>query len=124
MECTKTSRKTVVFPVTEVVPENEFFDFDAKYKGQVQEITPARISEELTTKVQKLTAHIYDILNCKGIVRIDYIISEGDVINLLEVNTTPGMTATSFIPQQVKAAGLDISDVMTEIIENELQNHN
>ena len=117
----KTSEKAVVFPVTEVVPENEFFDFDAKYKGQVQEITPARISNELTTRVQNLTAQIYDILNCKGIVRIDYIISGGDIINLLEVNTTPGMTATSFIPQQVKAAGLDIKDVMTEIIENEFQ---
>jgi len=116
----KTKQKTVVLPVTEVVPENEFFDFDAKYKGQVQEITPARISDELTERVQKLTSAIYDILACKGIVRIDYIISAGDVINLLEVNTTPGMTATSFIPQQVKAAGLDIKDVMTEIIENEL----
>lgn len=116
----KTKQKTVVFPITEVVPENEFFDFDAKYKGQVQEITPARISETLTARVQKLTAAIYDILGCKGIVRIDYIISEGDVINLLEVNTTPGMTTTSFIPQQVRAAGLDIKDVMTDIIENEL----
>jgi len=116
----KTKQKTVVLPVTEVVPENEFFDFDAKYKGQVQEITPARISDELTERVQKLTSAIYDILACKGIVRIDYIISDGDIINLLEVNTTPGMTATSFIPQQVKAAGLDIKDVMTEIIENEL----
>lgn len=116
----KTKLKTVVLPVTEVVPENEFFDFDAKYKGQVQEITPARISDELTERVQKLTSAIYDILACKGIVRIDYIISAGDVINLLEVNTTPGMTTTSFIPQQVKAAGLDIKDVMTEIIENEL----
>ena len=116
----KTKEKTVVLPVTEVVPANEFFDYDAKYNGEVQEITPARISQALTERVQKLTAAIYDILGCKGIVRIDYIISEGDVINLLEVNTTPGMTATSFIPQQVRAAGLDIMDVMTEIIENEL----
>lgn len=116
----KTTEKTVVFPVTEVVPQNEFFDFDAKYKGQVEEITPARISENLTKRVQQLTAAIYDILDCKGIVRVDYIISEGDVINLLEVNTTPGMTATSFIPQQVAAAGINIKDVMTDIIENEL----
>ena len=116
----KTKNKSQVLPVTEVVPKNEFFDFDAKYKGEVEEITPARISESLTESVQKLTSAIYDILGCKGIVRIDYIISEGDVINLLEVNTTPGMTATSFIPQQVVAAGLDIKDVMTEIIENEL----
>ncbi len=118
----KTAEKTVVFPITEVVSENEFFDFDAKYNGQVQEITPARISDSLTDRVQKLTVAIYDILNCKGIVRIDYIISEGDVINLLEVNTTPGMTTTSFIPQQIKAADLDIKDVMTDIIENEFSN--
>jgi len=116
----KTKTKSQVLPVTEVVSENEFFDFDAKYKGQVQEITPARISDALTERVQKLTSAIYDILGCKGIVRIDYIISEGEIINLLEVNTTPGMTTTSFIPQQITAAGLDIKDVMTEIIENEL----
>jgi len=116
----KTKSKTQVLPITEVVSENEFFDYDAKYKGQVQEITPARISAALTERVQKLTSAIYDILGCKGIVRIDYIISEGEVINLLEANTTPGMTTTSFIPQQIAAAGLDIKDVMTEIIENEL----
>ena len=116
----KTKLKTHVFPVTEVVSENEFFDYDAKYKGQVQEITPARISESLTGRVQKLSSAIYDILGCKGIVRIDFIITEGDVINLLEVNTTPGMTTTSFIPQQIAKAGLDIREVMTEIIENEL----
>lgn len=113
----KTNTKEVVFPITEVVSHNEFFDFDAKYKGQVEEITPARISDDLTARVQKLTAAIYDILGCKGIVRIDYIITEGDVINLLEVNTTPGMTMTSFIPQQVRAAGLDIKDVMSDVIE-------
>ncbi|MDO9634934.1 MAG: D-alanine--D-alanine ligase [Paludibacter sp.] len=117
----KIKEKTIVFPVTEVVPKNEFFDFDAKYKGEVDEITPARISAPLTDRIQQLTAAIYDILGCKGIVRIDYIISEGDVINLLEVNTTPGMTSTSFIPQQIRAAGLDIKEVLTEIIENELK---
>jgi D-alanine-D-alanine ligase len=116
----KTKLKTQVLPVTEVVSENEFFDYDAKYKGQVQEITPARISESLTGRVQKLSSAIYDILGCKGIVRIDFIITEGDVINLLEVNTTPGMTTTSFIPQQIAKAGLEIREVMTEIIENEL----
>ncbi|MDR1699216.1 MAG: D-alanine--D-alanine ligase [Prevotellaceae bacterium] len=117
----KIREKSVVFPVTEVVSENEFFDFDAKYNGQVQEITPARISEKLTRRVQDLTSAIYDILGAKGIIRIDYIITEGDMINLLEVNTTPGMTVTSFIPQQVRAAGLDIKNVMTDIIEMSLQ---
>lgn len=119
--CYKTKQKSVVFPITEVVTGNEFFDYDAKYNGQVDEITPARISEELTHRVQTLTSAIYDILGCSGIIRIDYIITAGDKINLLEVNTTPGMTATSFIPQQVRAAGLDIKEVMTDIIENKFQ---
>ncbi len=118
--CYKTKDKSVVFPITEVVSDNEFFDYNAKYKGEVTEITPARLSPELTERVKKLTSAIYDILGCKGIVRIDYIITEGEKINMLEVNTTPGMTATSFIPQQVKAAGLDIKDVMTDIIEEGL----
>lgn len=122
--CYKTKDKSVVFPITEVVSNNEFFDYNAKYKGEVTEITPARLSPELTERVKKLTSAIYDILGCKGIVRIDYIITEGEKINMLEINTTPGMTATSFIPQQVKAAGLDIKDVMTDIIEEGLSKSN
>ena len=116
--CYKTKDKEVVFPITEVVTSNEFFDYDAKYNGQVDEITPARIPEETAERVRLLTSAIYDILGCDGIIRIDYIITEGEKVNLLEINTTPGMTATSFIPQQVRAAGLDIKDVMTDIIEN------
>ena len=121
--CYKTKEKSVVFPVTEVVTSNEFFDYDAKYNGQVQEITPARISPELTKALQDETSRIYDILHCNGIIRIDYIITRNvdgsDRINMLEINTTPGMTATSFIPQQVRAAGLDIKDVLSEIVENQ-----
>ena len=116
--CYNTKDKEVVFPITEVVTSNEFFDYDAKYNGQVDEITPARPPEETAERVRLLTAAIYDILGCDGIIRIDYIITEGEKVNLLEINTTPGMTATSFIPQQVRAAGLDIKDVMTDIIEN------
>jgi D-alanine-D-alanine ligase len=101
-----------------VVSKNEFFDFNAKYNGQVTEITPARLSPELTDRVQKLTSAIYDILGCRGIVRVDYIITEGEKINLLEINATPGMTATSFIPQQARAAGIDMKEIMTDIIEN------
>lgn len=119
--CYKTRDKSVVLPITEVVSKNEFFDYNAKYKGEVTEITPARLSPELTDRVQKLTSAIYDILGCKGIVRVDYIITEGEKINMLEINTTPGMTATSFIPQQVRAAGIDIKDVMTDIIEDSFQ---
>ena len=118
--CYKTRQKSVVFPITEVVSKNEFFDYDAKYKGESDEITPARISERLAGRVSKLTSMIYDILGCHGIIRIDYIVTEGDKINLLEINTTPGMTSASFIPQQVRAAGLDIRDVMTDIIEDRL----
>lgn len=116
--CYKTKEKSVVFPITEVVSQNEFFDYNAKYKGEVTEITPARLSDELTARVQQLTSAIYDILGCRGIVRVDYIITEEEKINMLEINTTPGMTATSFIPQQVRAAGIDIKDVMTDIIED------
>ncbi|KAA6325046.1 D-alanine--D-alanine ligase A [termite gut metagenome] len=116
--CYKTKGKEVVFPITEVVTKNEFFDYDAKYNGDSEEITPARISEELTRRIKQLTSAIYTILGCSGIIRVDYMLTAGEKINLLEVNTTPGMTATSFIPQQVRAAGLDIKDVITEIIED------
>lgn len=116
--CYKTRDKSVVFPVTEEVSHNEYFDYKAKYNGESDEITPARISDELSDRVKKLTSAIYDILGAQGIIRVDYIVTGGDKINLLEVNTTPGMTVTSFIPQQVRAAGLDIKDVMTDIIEN------
>ena len=119
----KTKDKSVVLPATEVVTNNEFFDYDAKYNGQVQEITPARLSPETAEKVAKETSRIYDILHANGIIRIDYIISKdkdgNDKINMLEINTTPGMTVTSFIPQQVRAAGLDIKDVLSEIVENQ-----
>lgn len=120
--CYKAGGKTTVFPVTEVVSKNEFFDFDAKYNpASVEEITPARISNPLTEEVQQLTARIYDWIGAKGIIRVDYIISPENKIHLLEVNTTPGMTATSFIPQQVRAAGLNMTDVLTEIIEAEYE---
>ena len=98
----------------------------------MDEITPARIPDEVRDKVQALTLKIYDILGCKGIIRVDYILTEKPTptpslkgrengsweINLLEVNTTPGMTATSFIPQQIRAAGLEIGEVLGEIIED------
>lgn len=117
----KTSEKTVLFPITEVVTSNEFFDYDAKYNGQVKEITPARLSADIAERVGKITSHIYEILHCNGIIRIDYIISKDGKISMLEVNTTPGMTATSFIPQQVRAAGLTMADVLADIVENQFR---
>lgn len=119
--CYKTSVREVVLPITEVVSKNEFFDYEAKYDGKVDEITPARIPEEIAAKIRKSTSYIYDVLGCKGIVRVDYIIIDS-VPYLLEVNTTPGMTLTSFIPQQVGAAGLSIEGVFTEIIEDIIAN--
>ena len=119
----KTKEKSVVLPATEVVTSNEFFDYDAKYNGQVEEITPARLAPATAEKVAAQTSRIYDILHANGIIRVDYIISKNadgsDKINMLEINTTPGMTATSFIPQQVRAAGMDIKEVLSEIVENQ-----
>ena len=114
----KTKERKVALPITEVVTTNEFFDYNAKYNGEVQEITPARISDATRDAVQVLTLKIYDLLGCHGIIRTDFIIAPDGTIQLLEVNTTPGMTATSFIPQQVRAAGMEMRDVLTEIIEN------
>ena len=116
----KSADEVVTFPITEVVTSQEFFDYEAKYNNKSEEITPARISPLTTERVSELTRHIYQILNCYGIIRIDYILSGekgNEQINLLEINTTPGMTATSFIPQQVRAAGVDIKDVLSDIIE-------
>lgn len=118
--CYRRGAEVVTFPITEVVTTQEFFDYDAKYNGKVQEITPARIAPETARRVGEMTRRIYRALDCYGIIRIDYILTgePGDEqINLLEINTTPGMTATSFIPQQVRAAGLDIKDVLSDIIE-------
>jgi D-alanine-D-alanine ligase len=121
--CYKIKDKTTVLPVTEVVSKSDFFDFNAKYSpGGAEEITPARISPHLIEEIHTLTSNIYDWIGAKGIIRVDYIISLEGEVRMLEVNTTPGMTFTSFIPQQIKAAGLNIRDVFTEIIENELNN--
>lgn len=122
--CYRVKGETRVLPATEVVSHNEFFDYDAKYNGQVEEITPARIANETARRVAEHTAYIYDLLGCNGIIRIDYILTKEadgtDKINLIEVNTTPGMTPTSFIPQQVRAAGLEMKDVLSDIVENQL----
>ena len=118
----KTGQRKLVLPVTEVIPKNEFFNYESKYiPGMADEITPARISEELTLKVQALSSRIYDLCSCSGIVRIDYILNEG-TFYFLEVNTVPGMTETSFIPQQIKAMGLNLSDLLTDIIQSGLKN--
>ncbi len=118
--CYKRGAEVITFPITEVVTSQEFFDYDAKYNNLSQEITPARIAPETAQRVSDLTKKIYSILDCYGIIRIDYILSgeKGrEIINILEINTTPGMTAASFIPQQVRASEMDIKDVLSDIIE-------
>lgn len=112
----KSSKKQYVFPLTEIDTKNEFFDYEAKYTpGVTDEITPARISDEMTSKVQEIASEVYDILNCKGLVRIDFIITN-NTPHLLEVNTVPGMSAESIVPQQIRAAGYTVSQILTEMI--------
>ena len=117
--------KPYTFPITEVVVKGvEFFDYEAKYEGKSDEITPARIAPETAARVSEMTRHIYDVLDCYGIIRIDYILSgeKGkEQINMLEINTTPGMTPASFIPQQVAASPLEIGQVLAEIITGKLK---
>jgi len=111
----------IPFLPTEVVPNGEFFDFDSKYKvGGALEITPARLSEEKIGEIQQLTKILYKLIGCHGIVRIDFILKENELY-FLEINTIPGMTETSFIPQQLNAMGMDLRQVISQIIENDLQ---
>ena len=117
----KTAERTVVFPLTEVRTNNEFFDTDAKYTpGKTQEITPAEVSKEVEAKVKEIAANVYDLMSMKGIVRIDFIVKRDGTPFVLEINTTPGQTATSFIPQQIRAAGMKEKDVFSEVIESVL----
>lgn len=112
--------KTTVLPITEIVTENEFFDYEAKYTGKSKEITPARLSKELEAEVKATTEKVYKALGCKGIARVDYIVKPGK-ISMLEVNTTPGMSPASIIPQQITAAGLTHKDVFRGIIEESIR---
>ena len=110
----------IAMPIAEVIPKNEFFDFEAKYDPtKSDEIIPARISLELTNRIKTLSSMIYDILRCEGIIRVDYIVRD-DEIFMLEVNTTPGMTSNSFVPKMVRAMGGTLREVLTKIIDNKL----
>ncbi len=117
----KIGDEKIVFPLTEVLPKNEFFDYEAKYTpGATEEITPARLPENLFKECQNLSSRIYDLCSCSGIVRIDYILKD-QTFYFLEVNTTPGMTGTSFIPQQINAMGLTLKEIITRIINDKLK---
>jgi D-alanine-D-alanine ligase len=110
-------KELVALPVIEIITENEFFDYEAKYNGHSKEVCPAQIPDELRDEIQEVSKKIYAHLGCAGIVRVDYIAAE-DGLYFLEVNTIPGMTAASLVPQMVRAAGLDMTDFLTAIIEN------
>lgn len=117
----KTKNKSIIFPPTELVSKNEFFDYEAKYTaGMCDEITPARISDELTKEIQKLSSQIYDIFQLYGIVRIDYFYTNSKLY-FMEVNTVPGMSAASIVPQQVEAMGLSMTDIFSLVIEDALE---
>jgi D-alanine-D-alanine ligase len=98
-----------VLPITEIISENEYFDYDAKYNGKSKEVTPAEIEEETTDKIQSLTKEIYGILGMKGIVRIDFIINKGGNPFLIEINSVPGMSKESIVPQMAKTNNIELS---------------
>lgn len=104
-------------PVTEIVTGREFFDYQAKYLGESQEICPAEITPALSAKIQNLSERIYSYMGCRGIVRMDYIVTENEDIYFLEVNTVPGMTEMSLVPKMLLAAGIGIKDFITSLIE-------
>ena len=114
----KTRNKTLVLPVTEIISKNEFFDYEAKYTpGKSDEITPAGLPESMTGIIQELSSRIYDLLGCRGIVRVDFIIIDSKPF-FLEINTVPGMSAESIIPKQSEAAGLVPGDLYSIVIED------
>ncbi|UFH34189.1 D-alanine--D-alanine ligase [Flavobacterium acetivorans] len=108
--------KITVLPITEIVSDNDFFDYEAKYQGKSQEITPARISDEMTQKVGAIAKRAYELLKMKGFSRTEFIIVN-DEPYMLEMNTIPGLTSESLIPQQAAAAGITLEDLFTNAIE-------
>lgn len=110
-------KEVAALPPVEIVTENEYFDYDAKYNGHSSEICPAPLDDDTTEVLQKTTCELYRYLGCKGVVRMDYILA-ADGLYFLEANTIPGMTSASIVPKMVRAAGIDMTDFLTTIIEN------
>ena len=109
--------ENVALPVIEIITDNEFFDYEAKYNGLSREVCPAQIPDDLRDRIQDVSRKIYAHLGCAGLVRVDYICS-GDDLYFLEVNSIPGMTSASLVPQMVRAAGMSMTDFLSTIIEN------
>lgn len=114
----KTKENILVLPITEIITHNEFFDYEAKYLGKSEEITPAQIDDDIKNKIQTTAKRVYELLNCRGIVRIDFIYNEEKQQPfMLEVNTVPGQSEASIVPQQVKAMGWSLEKFYSAMIE-------
>ena len=114
----RTKNKTIVLPVTEIISKNEFFDYEAKYTpGRSEEVSPADMPEVITNEIQSISRYIYDVLGCKGIVRVDFIVI-GDKPFFIEINTIPGMTKESLVPKQAAAAGISLEQLYSMAVEN------
>lgn len=109
--------KEYVFPVTEIVPKHDFFDYESKYeKGMSDEITPARITEEVKAKLNRMTLEAYRACRCRGVVRVDFIVTEAGEPYMIEINSIPGMSSGSIVPKQVRAMGMTLGELYDIII--------
>lgn len=113
----KRGKELLVFPLTEIISANEFFDYEAKYSGKSQEITPADVPEKISIDIKALSSFLYRKMDCKGFVRFDYIATETDLY-ILELNTIPGITQNSILPQQARVFGLTIKELFTMVVDN------
>lgn len=111
--------EVVALPPTEIISQNEFFDYAAKYEGKSSEITPAEIPVEWTTSIQNTSKTIYRRLGLRGLARVDYIVTAEGIPHLIEVNTNPGMSTASIVPQQLRAAGLDLAATLTLLLQTQ-----
>jgi len=110
-------KKIITLPLTEIITENDFFDYEAKYEGKSQEITPAKINTQLTSEIQRITTNIYKRMNLSGICRVDFIIQNNQAY-ILEINTIPGLSEKSIIPQQLKAANISLLEIFDLCLSN------
>ena len=117
------NRKGVVIPlpVTEIIPHNEYFDYEAKYLGKSDEVCPAQIPSDVEQVVREQTRRIYQHFGCRGLIRCDYILSESGKVYFLEINPVPGMTKMSLVPAQIRAAGMTVAEVLDCLIEEALE---
>jgi len=117
----RSRREIIVLPITEVITKKDFFDYEAKYSGLSEEITPAKLEEIVAMKIRETAQQVYEVFNCRGVVRIDFIYDEFKSLPyMLEINTVPGQTEASIVPQQVKAMGWKLPDFYSALIEDAL----